>query len=66
MKKALLRQHKATLPQYMFDGSILLCFVRLYPEGGDPLVLFSRRKNGDGSEDDCNITVKVLVLYNFF
>ena len=28
MKKALLRQHKAILPQYMFDGSILLCFTR--------------------------------------
>ena len=28
MKKALVRQHNATLPQYMFDGSILLCFNR--------------------------------------
>jgi len=60
MKKALLRQHVATLPKYMFDGSILLCFLRLYAEGADPLVLFSRRKNGDGTEDDCNITIRLV------
>jgi len=60
MKKALLRQHKAILPQYMFDGSILLCFTRLYPEGSDPMVLFSRRENGSGGQDDCNITVKLV------
>jgi len=60
MKKALVRQHQQTLPMYVFDGSILLCFRRLYPEGKDPLVLFSRRKNGDGSEDDCNITVRLV------
>jgi len=60
MKKALVRQHNATLPQYMFDGSILLCFNRLYPEGGEPLVLFSRRENGAGGHDDCNITIKLV------
>ena len=50
MKKALLRQHKDELPQYMFDGSIMLSFERLYDEGMGPLTFLSSRVNGDGSQ----------------
>ena len=32
----------------------------MYPEGGEPLVLFSRRENGAGGHDDCNITIKLV------
>ena len=58
MKKALLRQHKDSLPQYMFDGSMLLSFHRLFDKKAGPLVLQSTRVNGDGSQDSCRIFIR--------
>jgi len=32
----------------------------LYAEGAQPMCLFARRKNGDDTEDDCNITIRLV------
>ena len=58
VKKALLRQNQDLLPHYMFDGTLMFCFIELYPTNSDPLVLHSTRLNGDGSQDSCRITIR--------
>lgn len=65
VKKALLRQHRDTLPQYMFDGCLMLSFSRLYPEGAGPLVLVARRIAGDGTQEDCSINIRYRTKSNF-
>ena len=56
VRKALLYHHKATLPKFMFDGTVLFTTTRLNPNDA-PIVLTSTREH-----DKATVTITIKLV----